>query len=656
MLEILVRRCVTVPLIGVLGLVVGVPAGAGVEQDTFNTARAAYKSRDEKNLTVYAERLQAQGYILAPYPDYWRMLLRLEKADPAEVQEFLARYADYPFAARVRTEWLKVLGKQQAWPLFFAEFPKLEKDDAAVSCYAALGRFAQGDINALESAKALWQVAADQPANCDKLFSAMQDNGVIADTDVWARMRMALQANRISVARAISRYFSVPPDAAQLKLYDRVYDNPQRMLEKGMLSTKTRLGRELSIYALERVARNQPALALEFWNKMRDGFSQENQAYAWGRLAYQAARRHDPQALELYGRAGNAVLDAEQLAWKARAALRVKDWDTLLSVIADMPQDEQAEPAWRYWKARALKENNNIATANALLIPLSKEHSFYGVLAEEELGDVVSAPPPTYRASDAEVAAIQNLPGIQRALELLQLDLRWEAKTEWLLATRDFDDKQLLAAAELAFRQEWYDVAINTADKTALTHDLALRYPTPYRDMMDSYARDNQLDEAWVYGLIRQESRFVSFARSGVGASGLMQVMPATARWIAKRIGLSDYHPGLIHRAETNVQLGTYYLRHMLDAMNGQVLMATAAYNAGPSRPKRWVGEKPMEGAIYAETIPFTETRDYVQKVMSNAHFYAHRLGLRLLTLKQRIGQVAGTGGGEKLAAEDAEP
>src|SRR6185369_1865802 len=133
--------------------------------------------------------------------------------------------------------------------------------------------------------------------------------------------------------------------------------------------------------------------------------------------------------------------------------------------------------------------------------------------AEEELGDVMGAPPPTYRANDAEVAAMQNLPGIQRALELLQLDLRWEAKTEWLLATRDFNDQQLIAAAELAFRQEWYDVAISTADKTALTHDLALRYPTPYRDMMDSYVRDNQLDEAWVYGLIRQESRFVSLAR-----------------------------------------------------------------------------------------------------------------------------------------------
>lgn len=641
----LVFRWVAVLLAGVLGFA-SLPAHATAEQDTFNAARAAYKARDDKALAAAFERLQAQNYILAPYLDYWLMLLHLDKADPADVQAFLSRYADYPFAERVRIEWLKNLGKQQAWSQFFNEFPNLNRTDPAVSCYAELGRYAQGESGALEIAKPLWMVGTDQPANCDKLFAAMKDNGVLTDADVWARMRLALQGNQMSVAKSAARYLSDPPDASWQKLYDRVYENPQRALEKRMIPTRTRLGRELALFALERVARSKPSLALDYWDKMRGNFSRDSQSYGWSRIALHAARQHDPKALELFGKVDDStVLDRDQLAWKARANLRVRNWDGLLDVVADMPQEQQDEPGWRYWKGRALKEKSNIPAANMLFIPLSKEHSFYGILAEEELGDVVGVPPPTYRASDAEIAAVWQLPGISRALELLQLDMRWEAKTEWQMAIRDFDDKQLLAAAELAFRQEWYDVAINTAEKTSLTHDLALRYPTPYRDMMDSYVRDNQLDEAWVYGLVRQESRFVNFARSGAGASGLMQVMPATAKWIAKRLGLSDYHPGLISRAETNIQLGTYYLRHVLDEMNGQVLMATAAYNAGPSRPKRWADSKPMEGAIYAETIPFFETRDYVQKVMSNAHFYAHQLGQQLLSFKQRIGQVAGTGG-----------
>jgi soluble lytic murein transglycosylase len=204
----------------------------------------------------------------------------------------------------------------------------------------------------------------------------------------------------------------------------------------------------------------------------------------------------------------------------------------------------------------------------------------------------------------------------------------------------------------VAFRSDWYDVAINTAEKTRLTHDFALRYPTPYRDMMQSYAKENQLDVAWVYGLIRQESRFISYARSGVGASGLMQVMPATAKWIAKRLGIGEFRPAMISELDTNIQFGTHYLRYTLDQMDGQSVMATAAYNAGPSRPKRWVAAHDLEGAIYAESIPFSETREYVKKVMANAYFYAQRLGTRVQTLKQRLGVVAGSATGGVLAEE----
>lgn len=611
------------------------------EQDTFTAARAAYKLRDDKALASYATQLRADNYVLAPYLDYWRLLLNLEKTDTAEVQAFLTRYADYPFAERLRNEWLKTLGKRQQWGVFFEAYAPSEKEDVSVSCYVAQGRYVQGQPTALSDARPLWLTGADQPATCDKLFDLMKNNGVLSEEDVWARMRLAFQANRVTVARAVSRYLSEVVDANRLKLFDKVYENPQRLLEKRQIGLDSRLGRELALYAIERVARTQPMLGIDLWTRMRDSFSRDEQRYAWGRIALYAAKRHDPQTLALFMKAEDIALDTEQLAWRARAALRANDWDALLETIANMTPAQQDEAVWRYWKARSLKEKNNVVAANALLIPLARERSFYGLLAQEDMGDAMRAPPVSYRASESDMSAAKAKPGIQRALELYQLDMRWEAKSEWSLATRNFDDRQLIAAAELAFRQEWYDVAISTADKTALTHDFALRYPTPYRDTMEAYVRDNQLDEAWVYGLIRQESRFVNVARSGVGASGLMQVMPATARWIAKRLGMDDYHPGLIHRVETNIQLGTYYLRHVLDEMNGQPLMATAAYNAGPGRPKRWAGSRSMEGAVYAETIPFNETRDYVQKVMANAHFYTYRLGLKMQTFKQRIGIVA---------------
>ncbi|HEY7987259.1 MAG TPA: transglycosylase SLT domain-containing protein [Methylophilaceae bacterium] len=612
-------------------------AGQCHADDTLiDDAYTAYKNRDDNALIGYTEKMRGQP--LAAYPEYWRLLLTLDQTDSATIDAFLARYSDTPFAEKLRQEWLKSIGKQQNWTLYLAELPKLTVMDTANSCYAALAQ--SGDKAVLQNTKPLWFNANDLPSNCDDLFNVMHDKGVIKDSDVWARLRLIFQANHMSVAKSAASYLSKPPNAAILKLFDRAYEDPQRILEKKTITTQTRLGRELNLYALERVARSQPDLAAAYWEKIHTNFSKEDQQYAWGRLALQAARNHNAQALAWYKQSNASLLDNEQLAWKARAALRAVDWDALTVAIADMPPVLQEDATWRYWKARALKESGNQAAADALLLPLSKERNFYGQLALEEIGEVVNAPAVPYHASEADVSEIEKLPAIQRASILYRHGLRWESRQEWLWAVRNMDDKHLIAAAEYASRQEWYDLAINTADKTQVIHDFALRYPTPYRDQMKNYARANQLDEAWVYGLIRQESRFITASRSGVGAAGLMQVMPATARWIAKKIGFGQYQPNMIHELDTNIQFGTFYLRHILEVTNGQSVMATAAYNAGPGRAKRWVDDKPLEGAVYIETIPFLETRDYVKKVMSNAQYYAQRLGTQMQTIKQRLGTV----------------
>jgi soluble lytic murein transglycosylase len=320
------------------------------EQDTFTAASAAYKSRDDKALVGYATQLRADNYVLAPYLDYWHLLLNLEKVDAAEVQTFLTRYTDYPFAERLRSEWLKVLGKRQQWGLFFEAYAQPEKEEVSVACYAAQGRYVQGQAAALTDARPLWLTGADQPAACDALFELMKNNGVLTEEDVWARLRLAFQANRVTVARAVAHYLSEAIDANRLKLFDKVYENPQRMLEKRLIGLDSRLGRELALYAIERVVRSQPTLGADLWSRMRDSFSRDEQRYAWGRIALYAARRHDPQALSLFKKTEGTALDAEQLAWQARATLRANDGDALLETIASMPQTQQDEAAWRYWK------------------------------------------------------------------------------------------------------------------------------------------------------------------------------------------------------------------------------------------------------------------------------------------------------------------
>jgi len=610
---------------------------------TFAHAQNAYQTKNAKALAEDASQLHSQNYILASYADYWLMLITLTSSDKAMVRDFLSQYSDYPFAERVRVEWLKILGKRQNWDDFFEELPNLKHEDSAVSCYTLEGRAKKGDVIALTEGKTLWMSAVEQPVNCENLFDMMQISKVLTQEDIWARFRLAMQESKIVLAKSIiQRDTSV--SKAELKLIDTVYQNPQGALEKKIIPFKSHLGRALNLYAIDKLARNKLDAGLSTWSKLMPQFEQDEQVYMWGRLAMQAARRHDEQALSLYAKVKNSDLEQDEIAWKVRAALLEKNWNLVLATIDNMPAVQQEEQPWLYWKARAYKAQNSISKANAILVPLSHEHSFYGLLAKDELGDVMTSMPSNYEPSDAEVQAIKNQPAMQRALEFQRLDMRWESRVEWAWATKDYDDKQMLAAAEFAMRQSWYDLAINTAEKTKFVHNFVLRYPVPYRETVQTFSKANGLDEAWVYGLTRQESRFVSYAKSGVGASGLMQVMPATAAWIAKKTGFSEYRQNMIHQTETNVKLGTYYLRYILDLMSGQAAMATAAYNAGPGNARHWAPKKPMEGAIYAETIPILETRQYVQKVMANTCFYSNTLGTKSVSLKQRLGVIIGDG------------
>ncbi|MES2546076.1 MAG: transglycosylase SLT domain-containing protein [Pseudomonadota bacterium] len=613
---------------------------AATGDEDFLLARAAYNQKNAIALSEYTQQLQHQEYILAPYAEYWLMLLSLDEADNQAVVDFINAYSEYPFADKLRGEYLKKLGKDQDWSAFSAEFPNYALEDAAVACYAAEAKAVLGDAALLEAAKPLWLQAKEQPGNCNSLYDRMQAAKVLSEEDIWARFRLAITDNRLTLAKGIlKRSYSFEP--SQLKLIDKVNANPADMLEKKAVSFKTRLGRELNLMALNRVAKTNSLQAWSLFNQLESSMQADDRKTFYGRLALYAAQRHEPQAIDWFKLAGD-TLDKDQLAWYTRAALRDKNWPTVVAVISKMDASQAEEGAWRYWKARALKAQKQTLEANTLFAKLSTERHFYGWLAQDELEGFISQPLVTHKATEEAVQAFADIPAIQRAVALQRLDFKWEAKAEWAFASKAFDDSQLLAAAEFAHRKNWHDLAIVTADKTTQMHDFALRYPTPYRTYIKPAAEEQVIDEAWVYGITRQESRFMHYAKSGVGASGLMQLMPATAKWIAGKAGIEDYHPDMIQELDTNIALGTYYLRYTLDLMDGQAVMATAAYNAGPSRAKKWMADEPLEGAIYAETIPFSETRSYVQKVMANAHIYAHQLGLKSTTLKQRLGIIPG--------------
>lgn len=606
------------------------------QDDDFLAAREAFRVGDVVKFERSAKSLS--GYPLEPYIAYWRLRLRLEQATPEEVQALLERTKDAPVAVSLRADWLRLLATRQQWEQFDAEYTQAPGEDVELLCYTLQSRWRAGKEEALSYARRLWFSGRDRPDSCAPMFDALAERSQLGPDDVWARIRLALEAGNAGVARRAAEYLPAK-EQPEARALSGIAVNPQAFLEHKNFNLKTRAGRETVMYAAHRLARTAPSQAAQQWAKLGERFTDAERAYVWGLIAYQGAQRHDPNALAWYAKA--AELNDQQLAWKVRIALRAKSWPDVLAAVDAMSPKEAQEPAWRYWKARAAKAQGRAAEAQVLFTALATDFSFYGQLAAEELGGRGKAPAASYKPTRDEVQAMAKVPGFQRALAFYRLNLRFEGNREWSWTIRNFDDKQLLAAAEFAHRSEIYDRAINTADRTRELHDFSMRYLAPYRDVMKGYVSQQQLDEAWVYGLIRQESRFIADVKSSAGAAGLMQLMPATARWVAQKVGLKDFRGGAqTVNVETNLNLGTWYLKHVLDTLDNHPVLASAAYNAGPGRARAWRAAEPMDAAIYAESIPFNETRDYVKKVMSNANYYSQQFGQTLLSLKERIGVI----------------
>ena len=619
-----------------------IPLVAVADQDAdFLAARDAFRAGNGVRFNQIAARIKNSP--LEPYLAYYRLRLQLETVDTAAIQAFLARPDDTPVIDRLRVEWLKLLGRKKKWDAFAAEYPHLLNADTELSCYALQARRRTQENEALQEARKLWLSGDDDlPDSCTPLFDAALASGLISEADVWLRVRLALEAGNVSLARQLSA--KLPPSrrlsAAAL---NSAAANPQRYLGKAKLDKASEAERRVALFALQRLAKQLPQLAFAQWGKIAVHFNTEEQHYFYAWLGYEAALRQDARALEWFKAADDVPLTDAQHAWRTRAALRALNWQEVRASISSMSPQQQQEGVWRYWNARALKQLGRVDESEKIFFALSTEYNFYGQLAADELDMPVAsaAMPASYQPSKEELDAMLARPSTQRTLALYRMDLRTDALREWAWAVRNFDDKQLLTAAEIARRNQMYDRAINTADRTVQLHDFSLRYLAPYRDALRGHILQNKLEEAWVYGLMRQESRFVSQAKSNVGAAGLMQVMPATARWIARKLGMRNYRKKLDSQMEGNLVLGTYYMKTVLGWFDNNPVLASAAYNAGPSRARQWRGDIPLEGAIYTETIPFTETRDYVKKVMSNTVYYAQQFGQPLHSLKQRLGIVA---------------
>ncbi|MDR2187510.1 MAG: lytic transglycosylase domain-containing protein [Azonexus sp.] len=604
----------------------------------FTAARDAFRAGEKAKLDEAAARIG--DHELAAYVENYQLRMKLEDGDSAALRDFLARYEGSSVAERLRADWIRSLARRAAWGEVEREYARLIAPERDITCLYQQARLARGDRSALDDIAPLWLDLLDPPVDCQPLLDALVIARRVGVDEVWQRIHRQLESNRTGPARATLNYLpdSEMPDGRQ---YELTIAGPQKQLKALVAPWQNkRATREMLAIAIARLATTDPRQAAGELEKHQTLLQAPEREWAWSQLALYGARRHLPEARTWYARAGSAPLTEEAAQWKARAALRQLDWGGVRSAILAMPPELAARPEWVYWLGRADQAGGRLAEANALFARIAGQASFYGNLADEELGRSVTPPPRARALSPEEQREARDNPGLRRALAFFRLDLRFEGVREWNWALRGMNDRQLLAAADFARASEIWDRAIHTAERTRDEHDYTLRFLAPFDQQVRLAARNQTLDDAWVYGLMRQESRFVANARSSAGASGLMQLMPGTAKWVAKKIGLTDYRPGRVTDPETNLLLGTSYMRMVMENLDNQPLLASAAYNAGPGRARRWLPAKPLEGAIYAETIPFSETRDYVKKVMSNAVYYATLFNGKPDSLKARLGAV----------------
>ena len=637
----------------------------------------AFKRGDKKKLTTLLP--QAKGHALEGYAAYWELKARLQEASVQEVQAFYAAYAGTYVEDRLRNDWLLLLGQRRDWAAFAQELPNYRmNDDKEVRCYALLVEHLKNpaaDAKLSDEVRKNWLGQRDADDGCRSAAERLVGTKNLNAQDVWQKARLALEGNRPRAAREAVAIIS--PES--VGLLNEVIDSPARFLtEKNIAIRSTR--KELITLALVKMASadqsGAESAAAMMEAKWGSQLTAEERNWVWGLIGKQTATRLGVvpavDALAHFGKVTkDSDLSDDMLAWKARAALRAARqprYKDVLSAINAMSADGKLEPTWVYWKAKALLAGLPISLATAaapasatepvntqrtealaLLQSIASVRGFYEQLALEELGQKITVPPRPASVTPDEKEAARLNASLNRAAYAISIGLRPEGVREWNYATNlakpgGMNERELFAAAQFACDKQIWDRCINTSERTKAELDFAQRFPMPFRDAVVKRSQSINLDPAYVYGLIRQESRFIMDARSGVGASGLMQVMPATARETARRLGMTGFTADQITDRDTNIAIGTGYLKMVLDDLQGSMALAAAAYNAGPGRPRIWRGQPGspvLDAAVWAESVPFSETRDYVKKVLSNTTNYAAILTGQPQSLKARLGTVA---------------
>jgi soluble lytic murein transglycosylase len=583
---------------------------------------------------------QLRDYPLHPYLAYAELNRRLANASPEEVETFIRRYTDSPLASRLQSHWLRTLARQGRWPLLVNNYTPTKDPDLRCSYATALYKVGAPE-RAFAIMEDLWLTGRSLPQSCDYAIAVWKKAGYLTNDLLWQRIRLAMENGHMKLAHYLAK--DLPENERYwFNIWDMVRRDPAYLMKVNdhFAEQRSEVLGWITVDGLRRLARKDPVQAASYWQTLRQRhlFTLDEQERIERRLALALLKAPSPEASQWLRTLNINLLDDRVVSLHFFSAMRDQDWESALEWLERLSLKQQHSPQWRYWRGRLLEARGQLEEARSVYLLNGEERSYYSFLAADRAGHryQFAHDPITYRAS--ELTDIESLPAIQRARELYAIKRTFDARLEWNYAIKHLPQPQLLKAAKLADSWGWHDRAISTLAQARYWDDLELRFPLAYQEEVLQEAKRNQIDPAWAFAIIRQESAFAADARSRAGALGLMQLLPRTARDMARSLRVRTPGRHDLLQIDTNIQLGVGYLKKVQDRYQGHPVLATAAYNAGPNNVKRWL---PIDGTVAAdiwiEMVPFSETRDYLKRVLTYTVIYEQRLGQQPKSLLERM-------------------
>ncbi len=609
------------------------------QRSDFNAARQAIKDNRSAELKRLKSRLET--YPLYPYLEYWYLNRHLTSVAPEQIEHFTNQHgADTSLARRLHYRWLTAIAKAGQWQKLLSNYRP--GTDVALQCHYRRALYQSGDqATAFKGIETLWLVGKSQPKACDPLFKAWQETPQFTPAMAWQRVELAIQRGEIYLTRYLERFLT-PEQRAKAQLWREVYRSPEKMTQHAVLQQDTLWSRTVLLQGIKRLARRQPLKAARQWETLASNyaFNGEQIVSAEKQIALHLASQGEPEAMPwLISLADDS--DAKVREWRVLMAIKMNDWEETLFWLDNLYPAEQNKGRWRYWRAQALQHLGQVEQATVIYSALARTRSYYGFLAADQLDQPYQFEDRPLSYSTDELNEVAALPGIKRAREFYALGDTLNARREWRTATQPLNQEQNQKAAKLAQAWGWNDRAIATLGDTDYRDDLTLRFPLAHQDEVVQHADLFNVDPSWAYAVIRQESAFVSDARSPRGALGLMQIMPSTGKLIARDLNTTLTHQHQLLDTRTNIRFGINYLRKVMARFDQNMVLATAAYNAGSSRVKKWLPDDTIQAADqWIELIPFRETRSYLKHVLAYTIIYDQRLNKPPIRLKQRMPKI----------------